>query len=296
MNVDSNTTEIRTVGLVVKPHNSDARNLIAETTDWLRERGCRVLAEDGDHFLLPPTVTVTSSKELAEQSDLIVVFGGDGTMITAARLLGRREIPVLGVNFGYLGYLTEFNPDNLRAGLEAVFENRHKIGTRIKLEASVHREGEPISCVDVINDVVLNKSSLARIIKIHCCINKQFVSNFRADGLIVASPTGSTAYSLSAGGPIIHPAMRAVVITPICPHTLTNRPLVVPDECEIELYLVTDHGEDEDVILTLDGQSGFPVTSADRIVIRKSRSVLHLVEPPNRNYFQVLRDKLKWGG
>lgn len=292
----SGRPKVRTVGLVIKPQISGAQVFIAQLTEWLIHRGCQVLADGLGHTLFPSSVKIVSNQELAECSDLIVVLGGDGTMITGARIVGKRPTPILGVNFGYLGYLTEFSPENIFPALELVLAGKHQVDTRIKLEAAVLRNGHEVSRVEVINDVVVNKALLARIIEIQCWIDGQFVSMFRADGLIIATPTGSTAYSLSAGGPIIHPAMHAVVITPICPHTLTNRPLVVSDESVIELHLVATRGDIEDVTLTLDGQIAISLFVDDRIVIRKSDSVLKLIQPPNRNYYQILRDKLKWGG
>ncbi|HEY0728468.1 MAG TPA: NAD kinase, partial [Pyrinomonadaceae bacterium] len=202
------------------------------------------------------------------------------------------EVPVLGVNYGGLGYLTEFRIEELYDALEMILADNFRLDKRVMLSVELQREDEIITRNRVLNDVVINKSALARIIEIEAYLNKQFVSSFRADGLIVSTPTGSTAYNLSAGGPIIFPSMNAVVVTPICPFTLSNRPLVVPDDAVIELLLKTDH---EDVALTLDGQVGFPLAVNDRITIRKSRTTFNLIQPSNRNYFDVLRDKLRWG-
>jgi NAD+ kinase len=288
-----------TVGLVVKPSlHSDVTGLLSELAEWLKTRGCRVAGEEAARHLLPPSVEVVTRPELSEISELVVVVGGDGTMISAARMVGKKHIPVLGINFGYLGYLTEYTPESIFPALEAVFSGKYGIDVRMKLETVVFRDDEEVFRADVINDCVLTKSMLARLVPVHCEIDGKFVSIFHADGLIISTPTGSTAYSLSAGGPIIHPAMGAVVITPICPHTLTNRPLVVSDESEIELTLSGARGNVnvEDVFLTLDGQTGCAVLPGDRVVIRKSESVLMLVEPDNKNYFKLLRDKLKWGG
>ncbi|MBX7223166.1 MAG: NAD(+)/NADH kinase [Blastocatellia bacterium] len=289
------SSHIQTVGLVIKPV-AEAQSLINELAEWFTARDCKVLTEESERFKFPAPIKVTSREEIAEHADLILVLGGDGTMISASRLVGRRPTPLLGVNFGYLGYLTEYNADNIFQTLESVFAGKNRIDSRMKLETFVIRDGKEVARDDVINDVVVNKSHLARLIELQCRIDKQFVSTFRADGLIVATPTGSTAYSLSAGGPIIHPTMHAVVMTPICPHTLTNRPLVVSDEADIELHLIATRGEVEDVTLTLDGQAGISLCVGDRIIIRKSPAILRMVEPPDKNYFQVLRDKLKWGG
>jgi NAD+ kinase len=282
---------LNTVGLIVKPHLVGVEPMITELSDWLVARGCRVIGEEAARHLLP----ALSKGDLAEQADLVVVIGGDGTMISAARIIGKRMIPVLGINFGFLGYLTEYTSETIYNALESVLDGGYRLDIRLKLEVAVIRDGNEALRTDVINDFVITKTMLARLLPIQCWINGQFVSTFHADGLIVATPTGSTAYSLSAGGPIIHPAMRSFVITPICPHTLTNRPLVVPDDCEIELRLTNVRGNVDDVFLTLDGQTGFVVTPDDRVILRKSDAVLALVEPPNKDYFKLLRDKLKWG-
>ena len=224
--------------------------------------------------------------------DLMLVLGGDGTMIATGRMLGDNQIPVIGVNYGGLGYLAEFPIEEMFPALEAILAGQYKVQQRLMLRVELWRGQELVSHNRVLNDVVINKSALARIIEIEAYLNEQFVNLFRADGLIVATPTGSTAYNLSAGGPIIFPSMNAIVITPICPFTLSNRPIVVPDDSVIEVRLIT---ENEEVALTLDGQVGFSVQAGDRIVIRKSNTAFNLVQPPNRNYFEVLRNKLKWG-
>jgi NAD+ kinase len=198
----------------------------------------------------------------------------------------------VGVNYGGLGYLAEFRIEELYIALESILKGDYRLEQRVMLAVELIRGDEQITRNRVLNDVVINKSALARIIEIEAYMNGQFVNSFRADGLIVSTPTGSTAYNLSAGGPVIYPSMKAVVITPICPFTLSNRPILVPDESLIELRLKT---ENEDVALTLDGQVGFPLKHADRVVIRKSQTTFNLVQPANRNYFEVLRDKLRWG-
>jgi NAD+ kinase len=213
-------------------------------------------------------------------------------MISTARMIGDEEVPVLGVNYGSLGYLTEFRIEELFDALEMILSDNYRLDKRVMLAVELFRGPDLVTRNRVLNDVVINKSALARIIEIEAYLNKQFVSSFRADGLIVSTPTGSTAYNLSAGGPIIFPSMNAMVVTPICPFTLSNRPLVVPDDAVIELLMKTDQ---EDVSLTLDGQVGFSLEVDDRVVIRKSRTTFNLIQPSNRNYFDVLRDKLRWG-
>lgn len=290
-------SSIKRVGIVIKPHQPDALTTICGVVQWLSARGIEVVGgpEIERQRIIEQTgcaVEEVDHEKLAASVDLILVLGGDGTMIAAARMLGDKEVPVLGVNYGGLGYLTEFRIEELYAALESIVAGNYRLDTRVMLAAEILRDGKQVTQSRVLNDVVINKSALARIIEIEAYFNQQFVSSFRADGLIVSTPTGSTAYNLSAGGPVIYPSMNAVVITPICPFTLSNRPLVVPDDATIELRLKT---QQEEVALTLDGQVGFPLQARDRVVIRKSQTTFNLVQPMNRNYFDVLRDKLRWG-
>lgn len=270
---------------------------MCELTTWLAQRGIAPLGgpEIERARIEQQTgcaVEEVAAEKLAASVDLILVLGGDGTMIAAARLMGDSEVPVLGVNYGGLGYLAEFRIEELYAALESILAGDYRLDRREMLEVELLRGDEQVTRNRVLNDVVINKSALARIIEIEAYLSQQFVNSFRADGLIVSTPTGSTAYNLSAGGPVIFPSMNAVVITPICPFTLSNRPIVVPDDAVIELRLKTAQ---EDVALTLDGQVGFPLKVEDRVVIRKSQTAFNLVQPANRNYFDVLRDKLRWG-
>ncbi len=288
---------IKRIGIVLKPHQPEALKTICELVEWLAERGINVVGgpelerERIEHQTGCPVQEVPTER-IANEVDLMLVLGGDGTMIATARMVGDQEVPVIGVNYGGLGYLAEFRIEELYTGLEAVLSGNYRLDKRMMLEVELRRDDALLNSNRVLNDVVINKSALARIIEIETHFNGQFVNAFRADGLIVSTPTGSTAYNLSAGGPMIFPSMNAVVITPICPFTLSNRPIVVPDNSEIELRLKTDH---EEVALTLDGQVGFPLKVGDLVVIRKSRTTFNLVQPSNRNYFDVLRDKLRWG-
>ena len=288
---------IKRIGIVLKPHQPDALKTLCDLTQWLSQKGIEAVGgpeierERVEHET-GCSVTEVESERLAESVDLILVLGGDGTMIATARLIGDYEVPVLGVNYGGLGYLTEFRIEELYTALESILSANYRLDKRVMLHVDLQRADATISSNRVLNDAVINKSALARIIEIEAYLNDQFVNSFRADGLIVSTPTGSTAYNLSAGGPVVFPSMNAIVITPICPFTLSNRPLVVPDDAVIELRLKTDQ---EDVALTLDGQVGFPLKVEDRIVISKSRTTFNLIQPSNRNYFDVLRDKLRWG-
>lgn len=288
---------IRRVGVLVKPQQPEAVKTICRLVEWLAARGVALVA--GPKIEPGPieqetgcAVETMELDALAETVDMIVVLGGDGTMIATARLLDKREVPVLGVNFGTLGYLAEFRVEEMAQALESIFEGNYRLDRRVMLAAELRRGEEKLLRNRVLNDVVISKSALARIVEIDTWLDHQFVNCFRADGLIISTPTGSTAYNLSAGGPVVYPSMNAVVITPICPHTLSNRPLVVPDDAEIEIILKTPS---EEVALTLDGQVGFRMEAGDRVVITKSRTTFNLMQPINRNYFEVLRGKLKWG-
>jgi NAD+ kinase len=270
---------------------------MCELATWLVERDIALLGGpeiERDRIAQNTGCAVeeVAPERLAASVDLILVLGGDGTMIAAARTMGDTEVPVLGVNYGGLGYLAEFRIEELYTALESILAGNYRLDQRVMLDVELQRGAQQVTHNRVLNDIVINKSALARIIEIEAYLNRQFVNSFRADGLIVSTPTGSTAYNLSAGGPVIFPSMNAVVITPICPFTLSNRPIVVPDDAVIELCLKTPQ---EEVALTLDGQVGFPLQVEDRVIIRKSQTTFNLVQPTNRNYFEVLRDKLRWG-
>lgn len=280
------SSHIRSVGIVVKPDHAEARATAVELSAWLTGRG---IAEVRD------PISAGDVRPVNRQTldvDLVVVLGGDGTMISTARLVGDKDVLVLGINYGSLGYLTDFRIEEMFTAIDAILAGQYEIDRRVMLDAEHWREDQKLAVGRVLNDVVINKAALARIIEIDVRLNDLFVNSFRADGLIVSTPTGSTAYNLSAGGPIVYPSMNAVVLTPICPFTLTNRPIVVPDHAAISLTL---DNENEGVVLSLDGQTGYPMRAGDRVLIRKSATTFNLVQPANRNYFDVLRDKLKWG-
>lgn len=287
---------IEKVGVVVKPNHHEAWKTALELSEWLKNRGIEVIAEPySEHErpeLLNSSAVNACAEKIANAADLIIVLGGDGTMISTSRLIGDNDVLVLGINYGSLGYLTEFRIEEMFPALESIFEGEYKVDRRVMLRAEHFRGEKLVGSGRVLNDVVINKAALARIIEIEVTLNGLFVNSFKADGLIVSTPTGSTAYNLSAGGPIVYPSMNAVVLTPICPFTLTNRPIVVPDTAEIELRLLN---ENEGVVLTLDGQVGHSMEAGDRVLIRKSSTTFNLIQPSTRNYFDVLRDKLKWG-
>jgi len=281
---------IRTVGIISKPGVETAADVVPQLISWLHGRGIAVRIDEETAFYCG--VAGIPRKTVPEGCDLVVVLGGDGTLLSAARAIGKREIPLFPVNLGGLGFLTAITVDELYPELERAFCGEHRIARRKLLTTEVVREGQAVAAYDALNDAVLAKTALARMIDLDAHVDEQFVCAYKADGLIVSTPTGSTAYSLSAGGPIIFPSVPAICITPICPHMLTNRPVVVPDTSVIQLVC---RGEGEDAYLTIDGQVGEPVRAPDRIVCRASEHRLSLIRPPKQRFFDVLRAKLKWG-
>ena len=236
---------------------------------------------------------ITSEEAVAGDADLVVVLGGDGTLIHAASLLDGRPVPILGVNMGNLGFMTEVPQSEMYPALETVLAGKAKMSERMKLRVHLHRGGRSERTLDteVLNDVVIAKSALSRMAELDTRCSGDYVTTYKADGVIVATPTGSTAYSLAANGPIMFPTMRGVIIAPICPHTLTQRPLVVPDDENIEIVLVND----TEVYLTLDGQKGMPLERGDRVQVKQSHNRVLLVRNPNIGFFGILRAKLRWG-
>ena len=280
----------RTVGLYVKK-DARAAGKAEEFADWLKARKVEVILK-----ISPGSLNRGSGSGPAQPpKNLLCVFvlGGDGTFLSAVRWIGDREIPLLGVKFGDLGFLAEIAEENLFEAAERVLNGDFRISPRMRLDVQVSRKGRPMVRETVLNDIVINRGALARLANIITHINGHYLTTFRADGLIIATPTGSTAYSLAAGGPVIHPKVPGLIITPICPFTLTNRPLIVPDDVEITLRL--DKGS-SDIVLTLDGQKGLDVTEKDEITVRRSNHPLNLLLLPDRHYFDVLKAKLRWSG
>jgi NAD+ kinase len=283
---------MRTIGIAAKntpPALEYAQRIAAD----LRARGLTVIFDEDTAAEIKDASESASKTELGRRSDLLITFGGDGTLLSVARH-APEHVPIVGVNMGTLGFLTEIRVEEFPEVLERVLDGDYHVEPRVTFQASVSGPNrDPSRLYRVLNDVAINKSAVARIIEMRVSVAGLFVSTFRGDGLIVATPTGSTAYNLSAGGPIIYPTMGAVVITPICPHMLTNRPLVLPDELDIEIGLTTP--DSKDIFLTLDGQEGFEISDQDRVCVRKSEERVLLVQSPDKNYFDVLRNKLKWG-
>jgi NAD+ kinase len=284
--------QIQNIAIFAKVHDPRCLGIAGDLINWLEEKGCTPLPEAELTRQLGYPKPLTEA-EILDQAELVVVLGGDGTLISVARLFSDRDVPILGVNLGSLGFLTEITVEELYTRLEKVLEGNPRVSERMMLEVTLHREGQQIEKCTVLNDMVINKGALARIVDLETKVNRHFLTTYKADGLIVSTPTGSTGYSLSAGGPIIHPLMSCIVITPICPHTLTNRPIVVTDESTISITVASSF--DEKVYLTLDGQVGFELREGDSVEIRKALETTALVMSRSRDYFEILRTKLKWG-
>jgi NAD+ kinase len=288
---------MKTIGILARRELGTGAEALADLVAWLASRGLTVLVEDRAAGALRHKTgawTLTSGAEVAQHADILVVLGGDGTLLRASRLLQPRSVPVLGVNFGSLGFLTEITLAELKPTLERVLEEDFVCEERSLLSVTLTRAGGHLATQDVLNDCVLTKGgALSRIIEFDVSVDSSFVSAVRADGLIISSPTGSTAYNLAAGGPLLYPTLAAMVLTPICPHMLTNRPLVVSDTSRVEVRFRP--ARDVEVHCTFDGQQGLPLGVDDSVSVSRSPRTLRLVKVPGRDYFQVLRTKLKWG-
>ena len=246
----------------------------------------------GNQFVV---IDVQHSKNTDIPDDLLcmIVLGGDGTFLSVARFIENRGIPLMGVKFGEVGFLAETTEDKLNEALDSLLKGEYLIQQRTRLDIKVMRDNKQIIDVDVLNDAVINKSALSRLASCAVYIDSTYLTTYRADGLIIGTPTGSTAYSLAAGGPVVHPAVPSIILTPICPFTLTNRPLIIPDSTKIEIRL---EGSPEDMILTLDGQEGFEMDPGDKIFIKKSRNDIKMISFENQSYYKVLKTRLKWSG
>jgi len=282
---------VKTIGIAAKITSDAALEYAKRVADDLRGRGYDICFDFGTADKLNERGPCVSKADLGKRADFLITFGGDGTLLSVARS-APASVPVLGVNMGTLGFLTEVSVEEFPDTLELVLSGKYLTEERIAFDVLVEGKQRDKRMYRVLNDVTMNKSALARIIEMRVTVSGQFVSIFRADGLIVSTPTGSTAYNLSAGGPIVYPTMGAIVLTPISPHMLSNRPIVLPDSLEVEIGIVT---KNQEIFLTLDGQEGLPVTENDRVCVRKSKESVLLVQSPNKNYFDVLRNKLKWG-
>lgn len=282
---------MKSIGLYAKRSNPAAVDVALELKRWLCERNIEVLVERNLAADMGEPEGV-AGRELPQRVECIIVLGGDGTLISVARKVGALNVPILGVNLGSLGFLTEITLDGLYDELERVLSGDYTVSDRLMLEAGIVRDNEQVADYQVLNDVVINKGALARIVDMEVWVDDQYLTTFKADGLIVSTPTGSTAYNLAAGGPIIYPGLHCLVITPICAHTLTNRPIIVSDASVIRIIMRID---EERVFFTADGQVGMALQAQDVVEIRKANMCTHLIKSASKEYFEVLRTKLRWG-
>jgi len=282
---------VRRVGIVAKPDAPRAPEVVTRLVDWLVSRNIEVTLEKETAGIVPAVRVAAASKpELPSVADLLIVLGGDGTLLSMARAVGDLGVPIMGVNLGGLGFLTATTLDEMLPSLEAMIQGRMVVEERMMLTARVIRNGVAVCEHMALNDMVITKSAMSRIISLAVSVEGAYATAYRADGLIISTPTGSTAYSLSAGGPIVFPTVEAVVLTPICSHTLTNRPLVLPGSHRIEVTVQSD----QEIMLTVDGQVGVGLRERDVVEIVRPAARMRLVRFPQKDFFSVLRTKLKW--
>ena len=288
--------KIETAGIISKPRSEEAVRVVPELAAWLGARGINIRVDPETAQYLGGATGITRKdlprEDVPEGTQLLIVLGGDGTLLSAARALRGRDIPLFAVNLGNLGFLTAITVEELYPQLERTLAGDFRVSRRRMLHTEVWRRGERVAEFEALNDVTLTKASIARIIDVEVHVDDRFMCLYRADGLIVSTPTGSTAYSLSAGGPIMAPSVAALCISPICPHMLSNRPVIVPDDAVIQLTLRGDNV----TYLTGDGQVGQQLENGDRVVCRRSEHTVQLIRPEGAEFFDVLREKLKWGG
>ena len=280
---------IQKIGIFSKLKPDISQKVLLELASWLRERNYDILMAPETAGIIGETSPL-KQEEIPAKADLIIVLGGDGTLLSVARLTHPFDVPILAVNLGSLGFLTEVSLSDMYGTLEQVLKGESISERRMLLNACLQRDGKTVQDDFALNDVSINKNS-ARIVNLEVHVNGQYMTSYRADGLIIATPTGSTAYSLSAGGPIIHPSMNALLLSPICPFTLTNRPIVIPSQSILQVKLITE----EEVQVTLDGQTGYSMFRDDLLEIKQGPTPVSLIQAKGKNYYQVLRQKLHWG-
>ncbi len=285
------TINIKSIGIIAKDKSQAVCNTIKKLTDFIAGKNCSLVYDISVQGIINNADCV-ERETLAKQSDLAIVVGGDGTFLSAVRSLADHNIPVLGINLGRLGFLVDISPDDMLQHLEQILQGNYVDETRFLLQAQVERNGEIIACADAFNDVVIHIRDVARMIEFETYINGQFVNYQRADGLVISTPTGSTAYALSSGGPLLHATLQAMVVVPICPHTLTNRPLVINADSTVEIVIGESKQSTSQV--TFDGQTAFDVKPGDKIIIQKKTSNIVLIHPASYDYYEILRAKLHW--
>jgi len=279
------------IGIIGKKNKQSVYNLAGSLNKWLAEKDVEVYVEEELGKKIDADNTIPE-KKMPAVVDVVVVLGGDGTFLGVSRLVHNYNIPIVGINLGALGFLAEFTPEEVYETMERVMDGDYEVEDREMISATIYKNGSKVEDYVVLNDLVINNGPVSRIVDLAIYIDDLKVTTLKADGIILSTPTGSTAYSLSAGGPILYPTLPVILITPICPHLLTNRPLVVPSDSKITIKVLTDT---QNTYLTADGQVGTIINMGDEVVLRKADSVVKLVKSPFRNYFSILKDKLMWG-
>lgn len=281
---------MKKIGIICKAGRPEPLEILKDIIPQIKKKGAEVFVDVESAQSIG--IEGHPRSDIPQLVEAVLVLGGDGTMLSVARLVCEQGIPIVGVNIGGLGFITEFQRNEIYEAIDRLFSEDCTFEDRLMLTAGVFRHGEKIAEYTALNDVVINKGALARIVELETLINGDYVTTFKSDGLIVSTPTGSTAYCLSAGGPILYPTLESIALTPICPHTLTNRPIVLPDNVLIEIFLKS---VSEDVFLTMDGQVGYSLRQNDKVAVQKSPFKARILMPCQRDFFQVLRTKLKWG-
>jgi NAD+ kinase len=283
---------IKKIGIIANVEKGKSAECTIQLRDWARAKGITVLFEEGIAGKIGEPKGM-DRRELASLVDLLVVLGGDGTILRTVRFVSEYNIPIVGINLGEFGYLTEVNLNEMFSALELIVKGEYQTEKRMMLDITVYLGTETVRQQSILNDVVITRGNLSRILNLETTVNERYLTTFRADGIIISTPTGSTAYNISAGGPIVFPEQDSFIINPICPFTLTNRPIIVPDSVEIKVITWT---KGQGAILTLDGQVSYTMKSGDSMIVRKSPYVTNLVSSPHRDYMEILRTKLRWGG
>jgi NAD+ kinase len=291
--VSGRTLVLKKFGLVVNLNKKEVGQLVRQITQWLEDRGCEVMIKEDTAQILDLSRLGVSQEQLFGQAECVVVFGGDGTMLWTARKVAKSGTPIIGINMGHLGFLTEIDIPEALADLGKILDGHYFVEERMMLEASVYREGKIVESSVGLNEAVISKGAIARLIHLEAYVNDKLVNKYHADGLIIASPTGSTAYSLSAGGPLVMPDHDLILLTPICPHTLWSRPIVIAPDSIIKVVIIADGGA---VTLTMDGQYVFRLRQYDEIIIRRASRKAKFIRILGRNFFEVLRNKLREEG
>ena len=293
MPLAKNPDKLESVGVITKRNIIASKEVVFKLDKYLKKKGKKVFYDNNSAALFKGKEGM-KKKKILKQADMVICLGGDGTLLKTSRRMGKKKVPILGVNMGTLGFLTETTPDKMYEALDRVFEGKYVIDRRFILRVTIYRDGEKIYTNMALNDAVINQGLFARLIDLRLEVNQRKIIEFEADGIIVATPTGSTGHALSAGGPIVHPSVHSFVIVPVCPKSLSVRPIIIPNDRQLKLIVQT-HRVKEHVGLTLDGQETFDLEYGDEIKIRKSSRWFDMIRITGEGYYKILRQKLHWG-